>query len=64
MRKPTDGSALDASVRNFAGRTPFCQLLGSQNPDFPDLQVRGVFLFFWAGVFFSHACMHACGEHA
>jgi hypothetical protein len=45
MRKPTDGSALDASFRNFAGRTPFCQLLGSQDPNHPDLQVLCACIF-------------------
>lgn len=37
--KPTDGSALDASYRNYAGRTPFCILLGSQEDGQDDLQV-------------------------
>lgn len=45
LPKPTDGSALDASFRNYAGRTPFCQLLGSQNPEFPELQVPISFAF-------------------
>lgn len=57
MPKPTDGSALDASYRNYAGRTPFCILLGSQADGQDELQVAAaeVLLAVMEGLFVDNA---------